>query len=111
MGTMACDRRIDSGSMSRSREGALMDVRDSVLVTGAYGLCGRRVVERLVADGHRVIATAHRKVKPSLPRAVDVRAVDLTKPDQVSAVLADVSPSAIVHLAAYLPPACYANRA
>ena len=38
-----------------------MDVRDSVLVTGAYGLVGRPVVERLVADGYKVIATAHRR--------------------------------------------------
>ena len=88
-----------------------MDVRDSVLVTGAYGLVGRPVVERLVADGYNVIATAHRTVKPSLPATVDVRPVDLTKPDQISAVLADVSPSAIIHLAACIPPMCYANRA
>jgi nucleoside-diphosphate-sugar epimerase len=88
-----------------------MVVRDSVLVTGAYGLVGRPVVERLVADGYTVIATAHRTVKPSLPAAADVRSVDLTKPDQVSAVLADVSPSAIVHLAACIPPMCYANGA
>ena len=79
-----------------------MDARDSVLVTGAYGLVGRPVVELLVADGYKVTATAHRTVKPSLPAAVDVRSVDLTKPDQVSAVIADVSPSAIVHLAAFL---------
>ena len=88
-----------------------MDVRDSVLVTGAYGLVGRRVVDRLVADGFNVVATAHRTVKPALPAAVDVRSVDLTKPDQIGAVLADVSPSAIVHLAACIPPMCYANRA
>jgi nucleoside-diphosphate-sugar epimerase len=42
---------------------------------------------------------------------VDVRSVDLTKPDQVSELLADVSPSAVVHLAACIPPMCYANRA
>ncbi|HKV20086.1 MAG TPA: NAD(P)-dependent oxidoreductase [Mycobacterium sp.] len=87
-----------------------MDVRDSVLVTGAYGLVGRPLVHRLVADGYRVTATAHKTVKPSLPDAVDVRRVDLAQPDQVSAVVADVAPSAIVHLAAYLPPLCYANR-
>ena len=85
--------------------------RDSVLVTGAYGLVGRPVVDRLVADGHHVIATAHRATKPALPRSVDVRSVDLTKPDQVTALLAAVSPSAIVHLAACIPPMCYANRA
>lgn len=84
--------------------------RDSVLVTGAYGLVGRPVVERLVADGFTVVATAHRTVKPSLPAEVDVRAVDLTRQDQVDALLAEVSPSAIVHLAACIPPMCYANR-
>lgn len=88
-----------------------MAVPGSVLVTGAYGLVGRPTVERLVADGFHVIATAHRATKPALPNSVDVRSVDLTKPDQVSALLADVSPSAVVHLAAYLPPMCYANRA
>lgn len=88
-----------------------MAARDSVLVTGAYGLVGRPVVERLVADGFKVIATAHRATKPALPSVVDVRSVDLTKPDQISALVAEVSPSAIVHLAAVIPPFCYAQRA
>lgn len=88
-----------------------MAARNSVLVTGAYGLVGRPVVERLVADGFEVVATAHRTAKPSLPGVVDVRSVDLTKPDQVGALIAEVSPSAIVHLAACIPPMCYANRA
>lgn len=48
---------------------------DSVLVTGAYGLVGRPVVERLDADGFRVTATAHRARKPALPAEVDVRPV------------------------------------
>ncbi len=88
-----------------------MAARDSVLVTGAYGLVGRPVVQRLVADGFTVTATAHRAVKPALPAEVDVRSVDLTKPDLVSALVADVAPAAIVHLAACIPPMCYANRA
>ncbi|OBA89187.1 hypothetical protein A5662_24305 [Mycobacteriaceae bacterium 1482268.1] len=88
-----------------------MGARDSVLVTGAYGLVGRPVVERLVADGVHVVATAHHTVKPALPSATEVRSVDLTKRDQVDALLADVAPSAIVHLAACIPPMCYADRA
>ncbi len=88
-----------------------MAARDSVLVTGAYGLVGRPVVERLVTDGFNVVATAHHTVKPPLPNAVDVRSVDLTDPGQVNALVAEVSPTAIVHLAAVIPPACYANRA
>lgn len=88
-----------------------MAARESVLVTGAYGLVGRPVVNRLVADGFHVTATAHRATKPALPASVDVRSVDLTNSDQVSALVADVSPTAIVHLAAVIPPMCYANRA
>jgi nucleoside-diphosphate-sugar epimerase len=81
-----------------------------VLVTGAYGLVGRPVVERLVVEGFRVIATAHRTVKPPLPAAVDVRSVDLTDSRQVYEFVTEVSPSAIVHLAAVIPPHCYADR-
>jgi nucleoside-diphosphate-sugar epimerase len=88
-----------------------MAARDSVLVTGAYGLVGRPVVERLVADGFKVTATAHRATKPALTAGADVRSVDLTKADQVNALIAEVSPSAIVHLAAVIPPLCYADRA
>ena len=83
-----------------------MVARDSVLVTGAYGLVGRPTVERLVADGFKVTATVHHTTKPALPAAVDVRSVDLTEPAQIKALVADVSPSAIVHLAAVLPPQC-----
>ncbi len=88
-----------------------MVARDSVLVTGAYGLVGRPTVERLVADGFKVTATVHHTTKPALPTAVDVRSVDLTEPAQIKALVADVSPSAIVHLAAVLPPQCYAHPA
>lgn len=88
-----------------------MAAGDPVLVTGAYGLVGRPTVRQLVADGFEVVATSHRTAKPALPAEVDVRQVDLTEPAQVAALVADVRPSAIVHLAACIPPMCYANRA
>jgi nucleoside-diphosphate-sugar epimerase len=81
-----------------------------VLVTGGYGRVGRAVVERLVADKFQVVVTAHQTVKPSLPVGVDVRPVDLSQPDQVKALVDDVSPSVIVHLAAVIPPRCYTDR-
>ena len=87
-----------------------MAARDSVLVTGAYGLVGRPVVERLVTDGFNVVATAHHTVKPAARRG-GRGSVDLTHPAQVNALVAEVSPTAIVHLAAVIPPHCYANRA
>ncbi len=86
-------------------------MRARVLVTGGYGRVGRAVVERLVANNYQVFVTAHQTVKPALPSDVDVRAMDLTKPQQVEALIDDVSPSAIVHLAAVIPPACYVDRA
>jgi nucleoside-diphosphate-sugar epimerase len=90
---------------------------DPVLVTGAFGLVGTAVVKRLLADGRRVVATdldipANRKSAAGLiARGVEVRWVDLTEPDQVNELLASVSPCAIVHLAAIIPPQCYARRA
>jgi D-erythronate 2-dehydrogenase len=86
---------------------------DSVLVTGAFGLVGSAVVKQLHADGRRVVATAHHMVNAALADlyGVEVRWVDLTEPAQVNGLLAGVSPSAIVHLAAIIPPQCYAHRA
>ena len=81
-----------------------------VLVTGGYGRVGRAVVERLVADKFQVVVTTHKTVKPSLPVGVDVRPVDLSQPDQVKALVDDLSPSVIVHLAAVVPPRCYTDR-
>ena len=54
-----------------------MAARDSVLVTGAYGLVGRPTVERLVADGFKVIATAHHTVETCgcLPRSTCVPSI------------------------------------
>jgi len=88
-------------------------VRDSVLVTGAFGLVGSAVVKQLHADGRRVVATAHHTVNAALANlfGVEVRIVDLTKPAQVNALVAGLSPSIIVNLAAITPPQCYANRA
>ncbi|MBV8348662.1 MAG: NAD-dependent epimerase/dehydratase family protein, partial [Mycolicibacterium sp.] len=90
---------------------------DPVLVTGAFGLVGTAVVKQLLADGRRVVATdldvpANRKSAAELiERGADVRWADLTKPDQVDELLSNVSPCAIVHLAAIIPPHCYARRA
>jgi nucleoside-diphosphate-sugar epimerase len=90
---------------------------DAVLVTGAFGLVGTAVVKQLLTDGRRVAATdldtpANRKAAaPLARRGVDVRWADLTKPDQVDELVAAVSPFAIVHLAAIIPPQCYARRA
>ncbi len=89
---------------------------ETVLVTGAFGLVGSATVRQLRADGRRVVATdldipANRKRAAALLPATDIRWVDLTDEAAVAALLRDVAPAAIIHLAAIIPPACYARPA
>lgn len=89
---------------------------DAVLVTGAFGLVGTATVKHLAGLGRRVVATdletpGNRKAAASLPAGVTVRWADLTDPAQVGALLSAVEPAAIIHLAAVIPPLCYAKPA
>jgi nucleoside-diphosphate-sugar epimerase len=79
----------------------------TVLITGAFGLVGPETVRRFAADGWRVIATAHRKADEVLPPGAQIRWADLTDPAQVEALVSQVSPDVIVHLAAVIPPLVY----
>lgn len=95
-------------------EGAGMS--GAVLVTGAFGLVGSATVRHLARLGRRVVATdldtpANRAASAGLPAGVSTRWSDLTDPRQVADVLSEVAPAAIVHLAAIIPPLCYANPA
>ena len=80
----------------------------TVLVTGAFGLVGSATVRQLAAERIPVVATDldipdNRKAAAALPPNVQVRYADLTDPAAVDALLADVQPDAIVHLAALTP--------
>ena len=88
---------------------------EKVLVTGGFGLVGSQTVRRLVADGHDVVATdlgtdAQRKAAAALPAGAQARWADLTDPSEVKRLVADMSPTAIVHLAALIIPAIYRHR-
>jgi len=87
----------------------------TVLVTGAFGLVGSATVKRLAADGRRVVATdldieANRKAATRLPAGVEVQYADLTDAGAVERMLDSVSPEAIVHLAAVIPPFIYMRK-
>ena len=84
------------------------------LVTGGFGLVGSTVVKQLIADGRRVVVTdldtaPNRKAAAALGGGAEVRWADLTQPEQVNALFADVSPGVVIHLAAVIPPHCYAR--
>jgi nucleoside-diphosphate-sugar epimerase len=85
---------------------------EKVLVTGGFGLVGSQTVRRLAADGHRVVATdlgtpAQRKAAESLPAGAAASWANLTDQHDVDRLITEVSPTAIVHLAAVIPPAAY----
>ncbi len=89
---------------------------DAVLVTGSFGLVGTATVTHLAGLGRRVVATdldtpGNRKAARSLPAGVTVRWADLTDPAQVNTLLSAVEPAVIIHLAAVIPPLCYAKPA
>ena len=60
-----------------------------IAVIGSSGLLGARVVERLTAKGHEVLA-AGRKERTDLPVGARSVVVDLRKPETIRAVLQDV---------------------
>src|ERR1700722_7693480 len=85
---------------------------EKVLVTGSFGLVGSQTVRRLAADGHRVVATdvrtpAQRKAAESLPANAEAHWADLTDQREVDLLVAEVSPTVIVHFAAVILPAAY----
>lgn len=86
---------------------------EKVLVTGGFGLVGSQTVRRLIAEGHQVVAadlgTAAQR-KAALPDGAEAHWADLTDPAQVDRLLAETSPTAIVHLAAVIPPVIYRQR-
>ncbi|HSV37711.1 MAG TPA: NAD(P)-dependent oxidoreductase [Nocardioidaceae bacterium] len=92
-----------------------MSPQQTILVTGAFGNVGRYTVQRLVEHGYRVVATDVRSDKSEKSaRAtpdLDVRWLDLRDASAVAALVADVRPDAVLHLAAVIPPIAYAHPA
>jgi sorting nexin-1/2 len=69
-----------------------------VLVTGASGLLGRAVVQRLKEDGHEVVGVG-------LSRSnIEVTKLDLTDEEALQRFLDSTQPEAIVHTAAERRP-------
>src|SRR5687767_7183870 len=74
-----------------------------VLVVGATGVVGRQLVPQLLAAGHEVVATSHSSPPPEATGGqVEHRRLDLLDHAAVSAVVQEVAPDTIVHMATAL---------
>jgi GDP-4-dehydro-6-deoxy-D-mannose reductase len=83
------------------------------LVTGAAGFVGRHLTRQLLSDGHEVAALVHPSdlSAKSLPLGVSTYPVDILDDGAVDDLLRDVTPGAIVHLAAFSNPEGSLKRA
>ena len=78
----------------------MADTRPTVLVTGATGFLGRRVVERFARDGYPVVAGSRSAARLADEFPAGVRAVALDVTDPVSARSAVEGVDVVVHTAA-----------
>ncbi|MGQ0506084.1 MAG: GDP-mannose 4,6-dehydratase [Myxococcaceae bacterium] len=62
-----------------------------VLVTGADGFVGRHLVPALARAGHEVV--------PAAGPTAELRALDITRAEQVRRLIAEVKPEGLIHLA------------
>lgn len=80
-----------------------------VVVAGATGVLGRRLVPLLSSVGHSVTALA-RRPGGVVDGAADVRAVDLLDADAVRRVVVEAAPEAVIHVATAIPAALNPRR-
>lgn len=73
-----------------------------ILVTGASGLIGRHCIARLLQQGAEVHAVG--RAAPSISDGVAFHAIDLLREGEAAALLAQVRPSHLLHLAWYAEP-------
>ena len=75
-----------------------------ILVTGGAGFIGSHVVDRLVADGHRIVAVDNLSTgRTEVVNPAATLLVEDLRSDRLDAVVAAERPEAVVHIAAQAP--------
>ena len=100
---------VSQGGLERVQEEAdpiSNATRPRLLVTGASGFLGRRVLAR-AARGAEVVAVVG--ASQALLRADAVHRVDLSRPSDIEALVLRVAPDTVVHTAAVNPGAAEAT--
>ena len=69
-----------------------------ILVTGVCGQLGHDVMNALTARGHEAIGT---DIAPEAPNTLSYLSLDLTRDADVQATVAEISPDAVIHCAAW----------
>ncbi len=85
----------------------------TVLLTGSAGKIGRYVIKKMIADGHRVVAT---DVQPSIGRKKSYSKskrftyipCDLVDSNAVQRLVRQANPDVVIHAAAIVAPIAYA---
>jgi nucleoside-diphosphate-sugar epimerase len=77
-----------------------------VLLAGASGAIGRRLVPRLLAAGHEVVGTTRQDARATALREAGAEAVvcDLLEPGRARALVQDVAPEVVIDQLTSLPP-------
>lgn len=83
----------------------MTETAETVLVTGAAGFLGREVMRRLRQEGHLVIGLDLREDTDN-----SIRVCDVSRADQLAAVLGDTDIGAIVHCGAVSGPMLYRDQ-
>ncbi|MCC6317734.1 MAG: GDP-mannose 4,6-dehydratase [Gemmatimonadaceae bacterium] len=72
----------------------------TALITGVTGQDGRYLADALVTRGYRVVGVARRVPRDPLPPQVDLRSMDVSDEQALTALLQEARPDEIYHLAA-----------
>lgn len=71
-----------------------------VLITGATGFLGRKLIPQMLLEGHEVVALVRQTSNmESLPKEIEIRVADLLDPKSLGPAVQDIDK--VIHLAAY----------